>query len=261
MSYAFDNRAGSGEESGTDDGLPRTEQFRFINLTENDPRAMLAVRAFFRRIGLSRVYDELVVPGLDEGSGMAVMAVRDRPWPPFGIGAHSVSALCFVYPIGEGRAGLANVFALPEEELSVGLLGAVYREALALLAERGVEHVHFVTREGAHLPAHVLSKVGFERTGIPYITDAARYTFFEAAISSHLAALGVNEMTPLQLVGDECSEAVLDRLSLFLLTVNAAFAAYWADTLSAPLLIPNTAVPRVSACNPPGGVPRKPRPK
>jgi hypothetical protein len=237
------------------ESLPRTEQFRFVCLAKHDSKVTMPVQAFFRRIGLPRVFDELVAPGLEDGSGMAVMAMRDRPWPPWGIGAQSVSAITFIYPIGEERAGLSNVFALPEEELSIGLLAAVYREALSLLAERSTKRVHFVTRGGPHLAGRVLAAAGFADTGIPYITEAARYSFHEAELSAHLAALGVADSTPLQLLGDEFPGAVLDRMALYLLTLNAAFGGYWRETVRAPEVIPNTAIARVAACAPPGGAP------
>jgi hypothetical protein len=239
------------------DALPRTEQFRFVSLTEDDGKSTLALRAFFRRIGLSRVYDEMVAPGLQDGSGLVVMAVRDRPWPPFGIGAQSVSAMCFIYPIGEGRAGLANVFALPEEQLSIGLLAAVYREALDILVERGTKWVHFVTRDDSHFAAHVLQSAGFEQTGIPYITEAARYCFHEVEIAAHLGALGITDTTPLQLLADEFPESTLERTGLYLLTVNTAFSGFWSETVKAPELIPNMAIARVAASAPPGGPPIK----
>jgi len=237
------------------ESLPRTEQFRFVCLTEHDSKLAIPIQAFFRRIGLPRVFDELVSPGLEEGSGMAVMAMRDRPWPPWGIGAQSVSAFTFIYPIGEGRAGLSNVFALPEEELSIGLLAAVDREGLNVLAEHSTNRIHFVTRDGSHLSARVLAGAGFEETGIPYITNEARYCFHEAELSSHLAALGIADCTPLQLLGEEFPEAALDRIALYLLTLNASFGGYWRETVRAPEVIPNTAVARVAASAPPGGPP------
>jgi len=242
------------------DLLPRTEQFRFVSVTEEDAKSTLAMRTFFRRIGLSRVYDEMVAPGLQDGSGLAVMAVRDRPWPPFGIGAQSVSAMCFIYPIGEGRAGMANVFALPEEELSIGLLAAVYREALDVLAERGTKWVHFVTREDSNFAAHVLRNAGFEETGIPYITDAARYCFHEAGIAAHLGALGIADSTPLQLLADEFPESTLERVALYLLMLDRTFSGFWNESVKAPEIIPNMAVARVAACAPPGGPPARGRP-
>jgi hypothetical protein len=237
------------------ESFPRVEQFRFVSLTQPDGKLSIPIQAFFRRIGLPRVFDEMVAPGLEEGCGMVVMAMRDRPWPPWGIGAQSVSALTFIYPIGEERAGLSNVFALPEEELSIGLLAALYREAMSLLAERATKRVHFVTRQESQLAAHVLAGAGFKETGIPFITDEARYTFHEAELSSHLAALGIVDSTPLQLLGDEFAEAVLERIALYLLTLNASFGGYWKESVKAPEIIPNTSLVRISAQSPPGGPP------
>jgi hypothetical protein len=206
-------------------------------------------------MGLAHVFDELISPGLEDGAGLAVMAVRDRPWPPWGIGAQSISALTFIHPIGEGRAGLANVLAVPEEEMSIGLLAAVYREGLNLLAERSTNRIHLVAREETFLAGRVLASTGFTKTSHQYITETARYYLHEADVNTHLAALGIADRTPLQLLGNDFTGSALEKVALFLLTLNASFTAFWKESARAPELIPNLAVARVAECLPPGGPP------
>jgi hypothetical protein len=166
-----------------------------------------------------------------------------------------VSALCFVHPIGDGIAGVANVFAVPEEELSIGLQAAVYREALDQLAARSAHRIHLVTREDTFLAGHVLAGAGFKPTGHPYITEVAKYYLHEADLTAHLVALGIAGCTPLQLLAHEFPAAALEKTALFLFTLNLSFSAYWRETVRGPELIPNTALARVAECLPPGGPP------
>jgi len=60
---------------------------------ELSPLAEAALRSFFRRIGSPHVMDEIVLPLLSEGDSQIFAAVRDRPWPPWGLGARNVVAM------------------------------------------------------------------------------------------------------------------------------------------------------------------------
>lgn len=235
--------------------LPRTDLFRLVTLTKPDDKLAPALRAFFRRADLPHVFDELLWPALHEGNSLAVAALRDRPWPPWGLGAVSVSALCLCHPIDTARAGVGGVIAVPEEEASVGLLAAVYREAVAKLAERGVTAVQHVVRANTFLAGRVLAGAGFVDHKHPVVTDDAAYRLHEAPIAAHLSALGLADRTPLQLIAEEFSHAAFDRLALYLLTVAQQFTLHWKDAVRAAEVIPHTALARVAECLPPGGPP------
>ena len=233
----------------------KIELFRLETLDEPDDKLAPAMRAFFRRLGVAHVYTEAVRPTLQDGSSLVTVAIRDRPWPPWGIGAQAVSALAFFHPIEDGHAGLGNVFAVDEEQTSIGLIAAVYKEALDQLARRGVEQVHFVAREEASLSMHVLNTAGFQRTSHPFLTEQARYWLYETELGDHVAALGLQDSSPLELLADQFKGAAFDRVALFLMTLNLSFLPYWQDRLQSPEIIPNTGIALNAACLPPGGTP------
>lgn len=236
--------------------LPRTDLFRLVTLTRPDDKLAPALRAFLRRAGLPHVFDELLWPALHEGNTLAVAALRDRPWPPWGLGAVSVSALTVCHPIHEARAGVGGVIAVPEEVASVGLLAAVHREAVAKLAERGVTALQHVVRAHTFLAVRVLAGAGFVDHKHPVVTDDAAYRLHEAPVAAHLAALGLADRTPLQLLAEEFAPAAFDRLALYLLAVGQQFALHWTDAVRAAEVIPHTALARVAECLPPGGPPK-----
>ena len=167
------------------------------------------------------------------------MAIRDRPWPPFGPGAQTISALTVFHPVSEDTAGLGNVFLVDEELTSMGLMMAVYREGLDQLTERGIQLVHWVVRENAPLSTRVLLECGFAVTDLPYVTDGARYWIYEAPIESHLGALGFRDRTPLQLLAGDVDADRFDRAALYLTAINLSFLPYWADRVRDPEVIPN----------------------
>ena len=233
----------------------RIEQFRLETLDEPDDKLAPAMRSFFRRLGVGHIYPEVILPTLQDGSSLVTVAIHDRPWPPWGIGAQAVSALAFFHPVSDGHAGLSNVFVVEEEQTSVGLIAAVYREALDQLARRGVERAHFVVRDEAALSMHVLGEAGFQRTSHPFLTEQARYWLYEAELGDHIAALGLQDSSPLELLADQFEGAAFDRVALFLMTLNLSFLPYWQDRLRAPEIIPNTGIAANAECLPPGGTP------
>src|SRR5215208_628223 len=233
----------------------RIELFRCETLDGPDEKLAPAIQAFFRRLGVAHVYDEAVLPTLQDSSSLVTVAVRDRPWPPWGIGAQAVSALAFFHPVSDGNAGLGNVFVADEEQTSVGLIAAVYKEALDQLARRRVDKVHFVVREEAALSIHVLGAAGFQRTSHPFLTEQSRYWLHETDIGAHITALGLQDSSPLELLADQFKGGAFDRIALFLITLNLSFLPYWQDRLRSPEIIPNTGIARVAECLPPGGPP------
>jgi hypothetical protein len=238
--------------------IDRIEQFRFETLDKPDERLVPPLRAFFRRLEVGHIYDEVILPTLQEGSSLITVAIRDRPWPPWGIGAQSISALVFFHPIGEGTAGLGNVFVAEEEQTSIGLMAAVYMEGINQLAQRGVERVHFVVREEAPFSSRVLAMAGFERTSHPFLTEYARYWLHDALLNDHTTALGLQDTSTIRLLADEIDSRDYERTALFLLTLNLSFMPYWKDRLRITEVIPNTGIARVAECAPPGGPPKIP---
>jgi hypothetical protein len=115
--------------------------------------------------------------------------------------------------------------------------------------------VHFVVREEAALSMHVLGTAGFQQTSHPFLTEQARYRLYETELEVHIAALGLQDSSPLELLADQFEGAAFDRIALFLITLNLSFLPYWQDRLRAPEIIPNTGIAELAECLPPGGAP------
>jgi hypothetical protein len=115
--------------------------------------------------------------------------------------------------------------------------------------------VHFIVREEAALSMHVLSTAGFQRTSHPFLTEEARYWLYETELGVHIAALGLQDSSPLELLADQFKGAAFDRIALFLMTLSLSFMPYWQDRLRAPEIIPNTGIAVNAECLPPGGTP------
>ena len=75
---------------------PGNEATRIDLFEELSQTAVAALRSFFRRLGAPHLLDEVILPTLQEGDTRIFAAVRDRPWPPWGLGARHVSAVCQV---------------------------------------------------------------------------------------------------------------------------------------------------------------------
>ncbi|OEJ36538.1 hypothetical protein [Streptomyces agglomeratus] len=234
----------------------RLEEFEFDCVSAVDPSFEVPARAFLRRIGRSRLFDELIRPALDEGSALVAVAQRTRPWPPWGIGARTISAMEIAVPRAEGAAGLTSVLAVPEESTEIGLLSAVHATLLDGLADRGVERVHLTVREGAAFGEWLASGAGFARSDSLVLTEHSRYWLHDATISEHRRAIGLEEanvddlLTGGALKGDAYTRAVV-----YLLGVAQALAPSWDEQLTAGEVIANTGPGMVARCLPPGGPP------
>src|SRR6267154_296158 len=88
---------------------------------ELSDQALAAIRSFSRRIGASHLVDEVILPTLREGDSQLIAAVQDRPWPPWGLGARHVIALCQSHQIADESFALSPVYVADEDLTNVGL--------------------------------------------------------------------------------------------------------------------------------------------
>src|SRR5262249_45960509 len=73
-----------------------------IGLTEElNDFATAAINQFARRLGAPHLLDEVILPILRQGDSRIFTAVQDRPWPPWGLGARRVLALCQTHAIAD----------------------------------------------------------------------------------------------------------------------------------------------------------------
>jgi hypothetical protein len=211
------------------------------------------VMAFFRRVGLPHVYWELIVPALEEGSGLVCAAVRDRPWPPWGIGAHEIHALTLIYPITAEGAGLSNVFLLDEDLGNVGLAAAVYKEALGHLLRHQVPEVSYIVMEGSVLASRTLGSMAFKETVELFLTPKTRYHVYSADTKAHYCHLGFETIATPDLLANRFDAQSFQRVSQWLAATTLGTAPFWADKQVKPEIIPNTG--GGLRASQPGGVP------
>lgn len=209
----------------------QNQAVRVDEIQELVGEALAAARVFFRRIGLPQVVDEVVLPLLDEGDSQIFTGVRDRPWPPWGLGSRNVVAWCQTYPAGEGNYGVTPVFTGDEEMTNIGLISAVYKEAVESLALRDAE-INYVAKEDSVLADHVLRKIGFEKTQDVLLTEAARYFTYRMDAEDLLRGLGLDAYGAPEILAHEMAPDVLERLALFHHTVYLASRAEWTSVTS-----------------------------
>jgi len=211
-----------------------------------------ALRSFFRRTGLPHLYDEVVLPLIDEGDSQIFAAARDRPWPPWGLGARHVTAVCQTHRVADGCYGLTPVYVGDEDLANIGLIAAVYKEAVESLAARAAE-VNYLAAENSIFTDHVLRKVGFERTKDVFITEHERYLTYRMEAEDLLVALGLNSLPTPDLLTYETPLEILEKLALFLNTINLASRA---ESATVPAAAPPEMVRlvRFGHFSKPGGV-------
>src|SRR4051794_23792998 len=108
----------------------KNDEMRIDVFDKLDEAVRVAVVTFFRKTGHAHLFEEWLAPTLKGGEAAVVVAVRDRAWPPWGIGAQNIEALCEIYPAGERTYALTPVFTTNENGSNIGLITAVYKEAL-----------------------------------------------------------------------------------------------------------------------------------
>jgi Rps23 Pro-64 3,4-dihydroxylase Tpa1-like proline 4-hydroxylase len=184
------NSAGDQRPRGLfDDRNDNTRIDLFEELTD---QISVALRAFCRRLGAPHLFDERIAPMLREGDSYLFVTVRDRPWPPWGIGARHISAACHVHKIADDTFSLSPVYVTDDDVGNVGLQSALLKEALEFLAVNDRADVAFVAAEGSTLADAVLRRYGFERGDDVVLTEHARYLTYRCRAAKLLAELGLD---------------------------------------------------------------------
>jgi hypothetical protein len=221
--------------------LERNEGIRIDVVQKLEARTAPPLRAFFRRLGAAHVYEELIVPTLEKDKGLLVAAVRDRPWPPWGIDALRVHALVHVHPIGDAGASLSGILVSDDDGLNLGLAAAVYKETLEWLARRKVKDVSYLVREGSYYADKVLAATGIDKTEDLFLTEQARYNVYRGATADHLKRLELDGVSTPDLLSHKLGDRVLDRFAGLWAVVDRGSRPYWRDWGGGvPGIIPNT---------------------
>lgn len=216
-------------------------------------QALAALRQFTRRLGAPHLVDEVFLPTLAEGDCQLVAAVRDRPWPPWGLGAREIVALCMTHSVAEGSFAVSPVYALSSELNNIGMLSAVYKEALDQLAVHPNAEVCYLAAEDSTLGDHVLKRAGFDRSEDVFVTWQARYNTYRAPAQKVLAALSLDRSSTPELLAHTMEPVALAEQALFHQTVYAGTVAEWTATEGARAEL--ISLVRGGHAGKPGGVP------
>jgi hypothetical protein len=231
----------------------KNELMRIESFEKIDSKLEAPLMAFFRRIGLSHIYWEFLLPVFKEEDTLGVVAVKDRAWPPWGVGAHTIHALTVACPATPEAAGLSNVFVLEEDIGNIGLIAAVYKEMLAALVGRGVKEVSYVVLEGSVFAARALTRLGFKRTEELFLTRDSRYNFYCAEPQAHLEAMRLHQASAPDLLAGNLDDETFSTVAQWLGATSWGSVPFWSERGGLPEVIPNTAGYLRAAQ--PGGVP------
>ncbi|MGW3448810.1 2OG-Fe(II) oxygenase [Streptomyces sp. NPDC001076] len=171
--------------------------------------------------------EEVVLPLFSEGDSQIFAAVRDRPWPPWGLGARNIVAVLQTHLVADGCWGLSPVYVADEDLTNVGLSAALYKEALETLAVDPTAEVHYLVAEGSRLADRTLHHVGFENSGDVFLTEAARYLTYRAPAGELLSNLGLAEVDTIDVLAGAVDDEVFERNAAFHSTVYLGSRAEW----------------------------------
>jgi hypothetical protein len=211
-----------------------------------------AIHSFTRQLGAPHLLEEVLLPIMHEGDAQIVVAVQDRPWPPWGLGARRIRALCQTHAVGDASFAVSPVYVLDEDLTNVGLISAVFKEALESLASSPRAEVCYLVAEGSTLVDSVLRANGFNKSDDVFVNWAGRYYTYRAPVGEVLGRLGLGPLSSPDLLAHDLDEAVLQRNALFQTALISGSRAEWARESALAEII---RLVRGGHFSKPGGVP------
>ncbi|MEU2402609.1 2OG-Fe(II) oxygenase [Streptomyces pseudogriseolus] len=197
--------------------------------------AKAALYSFFRRAGAPHLMEEVVLPLFYDGDSQIFAAVRDRPWPPWGLGARTIVAVLQTHLVADGCWGLSPVHVCDEDLTNVGLCAALYKEALETLSVDPSAEVHYLLAEESRLADLVLRRAGFERSEDVFLTEAARYLTYRASASGLLSSLGLDRSDTIDVLAGAFDDDMFELNGSFHGTIHlGSRAESMAERPSAP---------------------------
>ena len=193
----------------------RNDTIRIDCFQEIDDHLQVALRTFCRHIEVPHLFDERIAPTMKTGDSHLFAAVRDRPWPPWGLGSRKISALCMVHPIGKDSFGLSPIHMGPEDDTNIGLIAALLKEVLEHVAAVPGGEINYLVINGSVLASRVLRSHGFKQAKDVVITDRARYHFFRAEAKHLLVSLGLDKIASAALLAGDFPMPTLEKTALF----------------------------------------------
>jgi hypothetical protein len=218
----------------------KNELMRIESFDKIDSNLDAPLRCFFRHIGLPHIYDEFLVPVMADGSAVGIIAVKDRAWPPWGVGAQTIHALSIAAPVTSGAAGLSNIFALEEDLGNVGLLAAVHAELLHSLARRDVKELSYIVLDGSEFSGRLLAKLGFSPTEDLFLSHDSRYNVHSAPLDDHFKAMALHETASPELLDGVLSDSAFGAVVNLLAATSIGVRAFYSERALSPEILPNT---------------------
>jgi hypothetical protein len=188
---------------------------RIDRIHEFDSHVAVATKAFLRGLGIGHVFSERIAPTLEQGNSQVFIAVRDRPWPPWGLRARRIGALCQVHPVGNNSVGLSPIYIADEDATNIGLHATLYKEILDALSRKGGTEVNYLVIEGSVFGDRLLRRVGFVPSDDLLVTETHRYVFYRADAAKLRDALGLDRVSVPELLAHELDESTFDQLASY----------------------------------------------
>jgi hypothetical protein len=230
----------------------RNELVRFEVIRDFSAEMKSALARFFRHMGSPQALCEIIEPLMASSKPLFVAAISDRPWPPRGVGAHTIESLAIAV-IGEGnRAFLTPVLTTPQNATNIGLASAVTKTLFETLHKESIESVIYVVRTDSTLAAQILRESGFDVSGERVVTENANFVHFSACPAESLERLGLSDIRLGDLLSLSIEPSRLSKLALYHLGLSAAIQNYWSDRLEWVELLPGL-IDWVATL-PPGGI-------
>ena len=182
-----------------------------------------------------------------------MVAVKDRAWPPWGVGAHTVHALAIAAPVTSEGAGLSNVFLCEDDVGNIALVAAVYAELLNTLSRRQVKEITYIVREGSIFAGRVLASLGFKSTEELYLSHGTRYNVFGCELESHMKAMALHGVASPELLDGSLADSAFSATLQLMAATSIGSAAFYTERGSTPEILPNTG--GFSHAKAPGGPP------
>ncbi len=230
----------------------RNRSTRIDLFEELSDQALAALRSFTRRLGSPHLLDEVILPTLHEGDSQILTAVQDRPWPPWGLGARRILALCQTHSIGDESHAVSPVYVTDEDLTNVGMICALFKEALEQFAISPRAEVSYLVAEGSTLVNHVLTSNGFRKTEDIFVLPTGRYHTYRALVGEVLRNFGLDQYSTPDLLAHEIDPKLLEKNALFHQTVYLGSRAEWAAERAISEMI---RLVRGGHASKPGGVP------
>lgn len=241
---------------GKDRFAKRNDVVRLEGFDTLDDDVAITLHSFFRALGAPHLVAERVEPALASGESRLFTAVRDRPWPPWGVGARKATAVTQVQEIGQGLFGLGPVHVGPQDEGNLGLQAALLKEVLDYATSRERAEIAYLVLEGSVLSARVLVKAGFTQTEDVVLAETGRYVYYRADAAATRKWLGLDRLSTPELLANEIDDEAFERVALFLGPLVAAGQPRpWEELIGRELIAIDLGLFNASL---PGGVPPSP---